>query len=293
LSGTFGWPRFREWIAARRERMGASIAIPAMTMFGILAIVLWRGAFSAPDGRLHLTLLDVGTGDAILIQTPQGRFALINGGPSTSLLSDGLGRRLLPFHRELDWLIVASPRPEEIAGLPRILERFPPEQVLWAGPQSPSRDADYLREGLTSLQIPVTAAQTGQVLDLGSGASLKVLISGDRGAILLLDWDQFRVLLPLGVADGDLESLRMGKDIGQVTTLLLADNGHTSTNPSEWLHNLCPQLVLLSVSADDRDGLPSRETLDALGGYSLLRTDQNGWIQMSTDGKWLWVEVEK
>ena len=51
--------------------------------------------------------------------------------------------------------------------------------------------------------------------------------------------------------------------------------------------------MLLSVAADDRDGLPDLETLAATEGYTLLRTDQNGWIQLSTDGYKMWIEVER
>ena len=47
------------------------------------------------------------------------------------------------------------------------------------------------------------------------------------------------------------------------------------------------------MAPDDRDGRPDRETLDALGSYSLVRTDQHGWIHISTDGEQMWVEVEK
>jgi beta-lactamase superfamily II metal-dependent hydrolase len=47
------------------------------------------------------------------------------------------------------------------------------------------------------------------------------------------------------------------------------------------------------VGAGDRNGLPSPETLEAVEGYSFLRTDRNGWIQLSTDGEQLWVEVER
>jgi beta-lactamase superfamily II metal-dependent hydrolase len=47
------------------------------------------------------------------------------------------------------------------------------------------------------------------------------------------------------------------------------------------------------VVAGDREGLPSLETLAAVEGYTLLRTDRNGWIQLSTDGEQLWIEVER
>ena len=54
-----------------------------------------------------------------------------------------------------------------------------------------------------------------------------------------------------------------------------------------------PQLVLLSLQAGDPDNLPSFETLAAVQGYPLLRTDQNGWIELVTDGEQMLVEVER
>jgi beta-lactamase superfamily II metal-dependent hydrolase len=52
-------------------------------------------------------------------------------------------------------------------------------------------------------------------------------------------------------------------------------------------------VALLSVAAGNREWLPSAETLQALEGYTLLRTDVNGWIQLTTDGTQLWVDVER
>jgi len=51
-------------------------------------------------------------------------------------------------------------------------------------------------------------------------------------------------------------------------------------------------VALLSVAAGDKSGLPSPETMEAVEGYTLLRTDQNGWIEITTDGTQMWVEVE-
>jgi beta-lactamase superfamily II metal-dependent hydrolase len=73
--------------------------------------------------------------------------------------------------------------------------------------------------------------------------------------------------------------------------LLLGDHGYAPANPPEWIANLRPQLVLLNVAYDDKQGLPSPETLEAVAGYSLLRTDEHGWIAVSTDGQRMWVGV--
>jgi beta-lactamase superfamily II metal-dependent hydrolase len=50
--------------------------------------------------------------------------------------------------------------------------------------------------------------------------------------------------------------------------------------------------VLLSVARDNPEGLPDRELIERLVGYSLLRTDQHGWVEIRTDGKRMWVTVE-
>ena len=100
---------------------------------GALAVVTWQVALHAPDGQMHLTLLDVGRGDTLLIQTPGGRSVLVDGGSSPAKLSQGLGRRLPLTRRRLDWLVVGKPGADQVGALPRVLERFPAAQVLWAG----------------------------------------------------------------------------------------------------------------------------------------------------------------
>ena len=134
--------------------------------------------------------------------------------------------------------------------------------------------------------------QAGQRLDLGEGASLSALAVGDRGAVLLLELADFRLLLPLGLDFDLLEWLDDGQALSPVTVLLLAESGYAPLNPPEWIAALHPQLILLSVAPGDPENLPNPETLASLQGYTLLRTDQNGWIEISTDGINMWTQVE-
>lgn len=57
--------------------------------------------------------------------------------------------------------------------------------------------------------------------------------------------------------------------------------------------NLQLQVVLVSVSAADLQDLHSPKTLEALQGYTALRTDRNGWIELTTDGETMWAEVAR
>jgi hypothetical protein len=177
--------------------------------------------------------------------------------------------------------------------LPGVLERFPPEEVLWFGPRNASRIARDLMESFSDAVIEIRTAQRCQALELGEKPGCACSWRASAGAVFLLEWDRFRAILPLGPNFDDLEALHDGKDIGPVTALLLAEQGYAPANPPEWIANLHPQVVLLDVDAGARQDVPSEETLEILEGYTLLRTDQNGWIELSTDGENLWVEVEK
>ncbi len=269
------------------QSLKLTFIIAALTL---LTVQVWRVAFAAPDERLHITFFDVGSADAILIQTPDGANILINGGERASVLSSELGKRLPPFHRELDWLIVASPQDEDLAALPRTLERFSPSEVLWSGNREASYASRDLQRYLTENEIPITYAETGHRLILGEKLFLEIQDSGTRGAVILIEWNSFRAFLPIGM---DFKSLEESQEIGKVSLHLLTDSGYASINPPELIDALHPQLIILSVDAGDEFGLPHDSTLRAIEDYSLLRTDQNGWVHVSTDGIQMWVESER
>ena len=163
--------------------------------------------------------------------------------------------------------------------------------MLCAGPTHASSSARYLQTTSSEAGIVPIPAQSGQTFDLGQEATLRVLSANARGAVLLLEWGNFRLLLPMGVDAETLEALQ--KESVPVTALLLAAGGYAPLNPLAWIANLHPQVVLLSVALGGRQGLPSPETLEAVEGYNLLRTDRNGWIELTMDGEQMWVESER
>jgi len=293
LTVTLGWSSFKEWIRTLGQRAGSVGVGSAIVILIIGLLLVWRAAVSIPDGRLHVTFLSVGSADAVLIQTPSGKHVLINGGPSVTKLSDELGRRMPIFNRKLDWLVVAGTVEEQVAALPRVLERYPPDQVLWSGNAQASFSSLVLKEYLTTNQISTTNAEVGQVLDLGDGGSLKVLTVGPRGSVLLIEYKNFRALLPVGISLDALDALKNGADVGPVSVLSLADSGYAASNPPEWITNLNPELVVLSVDAADQNGMPDGAVLDEVKSFSLLRTDEKGWIEITSDGNQMWVNVER
>ncbi|MCS6993804.1 MAG: ComEC/Rec2 family competence protein [Anaerolineales bacterium] len=286
----FGLTVFWPYLAAFRSLVSVSLLT---VILGIVTVNLWRTAANGPDGRLHVTLLDVGSAEAILLKTPDGRFLLINGGPSPARLVNQIGRQIPPFRRKLDALIVAAPQENQVAALPRILDQYPPDTVFWMGNRQASYSARRLEEWLAEHAIPITEPGPGDVLDLGQGAVLRVLAVSPRGGVLMVEWNNFKVVLPLGVRYDTFEQLRNGDGLGPVTAIVLAESGYNPSNPAAWLRNLQPEMILLSVAAGDFDGRPSPDLLETLKGANLLRTDWMGWVELVTDGQDVWVGVER
>jgi competence protein ComEC len=293
LGLTVGREPLKEFFVSLKTRLPKIPVWAALAALTLLAILVWRAVLSLPDGKLHITFLDVGTSDAILIQTPNGDNVLINGGESLSQLSSQIGQRLPLTNRKLDWLIVASTQENQVNALPRLVDRYPPSQALWAGNVEASHPSRMLNAWLTSHQVRVTRAEKDQTLDLGDGAALRVLSVDARGAVLLVEYGGFRVLLPVGMSFDALTKLQTDESLPPLTALLLADAGFAQLNPVEWIDFLDPQIVVLSVAADNLDGLPDMETLEAVEKRTLLRTDANGWIELSSDGQLIWLEVER
>lgn len=293
LSLTFGWSGFKEWIRSLGQRAGAVGVGGGLVILAIALLLVSRAAVAIPDRLLHITFLDVGSADAVLIKTPSGKSVLVNGGPSVTILSDQLGRRLSALNRTLDWLVIASTEEDQVAALPRVIERYPPDAVLWSGNEQGSFSARVLDEYLTLQTIDVTLAEKDQVLELGEGATLTILTTGPRGSVLLIEWQNFRALLPVGMSFEAMDELRNGASVGPVSVLLIADSGYAPSNPPDWVAHLNPELIVLNVAAGDIDGMPDSETLETIKEYSLLRTDQNGWIEITTNGEQMWVNVER
>jgi beta-lactamase superfamily II metal-dependent hydrolase len=184
-----------------RERVNIPMHVGLAGLVALTGFV-WRLSVQAPDGRLHVSILGIGEGDAALLQSPTGRFVLIDGGASVIALSEALGRRLPLGDRSLDWLVISSSRKAQIAGLIGNLERFPPCAVLIAGPSTRGAYRRLLYD-LAQASIPVHQASPGQALKLVGGAQLNILGVGAQGTVLTLRYKRAHFVFASG-ADPEL-----------------------------------------------------------------------------------------
>lgn len=294
--------------AERRQSLWQRLTsrLPMKTLVAGLAlavILIWIAAISLPDGKLHVVFFDVGQGDAIFIQTPQGRQVLIDGGPDPTALTTALGRRLPFWDRNLDLVILTHPDTDHLTGLVPVLERYRVDRVLEPGYPATSQTYARWLELIAEKRIPALLARTGVRIELEPGLVCEVLHptsdldpedkANNVSAVTRWTWGQVTFLLP-GDIEQEVEAALVASDQPlQATVLKVPHHGSDTSSSATFLQAVNPQLVIISVGADNRFGHPSPEVLERLAGRTVLRTDERGTIEVVTDGSRLWVQTER
>ncbi|MFL5734601.1 MAG: ComEC/Rec2 family competence protein, partial [Chloroflexia bacterium] len=136
-----------------------SLSVPFIAAFVLLLVTA-----QLPDGRLHIWVLDAGQGDSILVKTPKGHVALIDGGPGATPVLNGVGQHVPFWQRNLDLLVLTHPQQEHMMGFVELLGRYGVGQVVQteftatAGVQ-----VEWLR-GVRERGIPVHYARRGETI---------------------------------------------------------------------------------------------------------------------------------
>jgi len=269
----------------------------------VAAAIAWWAALDHSDGRLTVSVLDVGQGDAILIETPEGRRVLIDGGASGQAVTGALSAELPFWERTIDLVVLSHPQEDHLAGLIDVLERYDVRQVLATAVEADTALYREWRDLISEEAVPYHAARAGDVIDLGDGVALRVLGPGagvvasgdvnDASLVLRLEWQQASFLLTGDIeAAGERALLASGAEV-QSTVLKVAHHGSRTSSSPALLAAVRAAVAVVSVGANNPFGHPSLGVLERLGGSFVLRTDEHGTVRLTTDGERLWVETEE
>jgi competence protein ComEC len=273
----------------------------------VVVLLVWVAAFSLPDGKLHVTFLDVGQGDAIFIQSPRGHKVLVDGGPSPTTLLAALGRRMPFWERTIDLVVLTHPHDDHVSGLIPVLERYKVKAFLDGGQEHPTPTYTHCLELIQEKGIPYQLGRAGMQIQLGKGLRMKVLhpqselLSGtnsdvnNNSIVLRLVYGQVSFLFP-----GDIEEeaeavlLSSNEDLASIILKSPHHGSDTSLDP-RFLEAVNPQLAVIQVGADNKFGHPDPTTLAKLEehGATVLRTDQNGTVEVVSDGERYWIKAER
>jgi competence protein ComEC len=273
--------------AARRTILSTG----CLALLSLSALTVWHSISRQPDGHLHLFVLDVGDGEALLLRTPSGRAVLINGGSSPVALATELSRYLPYPNRRIDWLLLAGTQYNQLGGLRDITTMATVETALISGQTDGSAYRTVLDQ-LHETGIPVYEAELGVQLDLAEGTTLEVLTRGSHGVTLLLEYGLARFLLPIGLSPREIPDLLTNQQNTNVTAVLLGASGYQPVNTANLLEHLNPQLILISCEAGACPSQKDEADHEHWTTHTILSTGKHGSIELVTDGQMLWITTE-
>jgi competence protein ComEC len=261
------------------RRLAGAVGLGAVLL--ALAWIGTRGGATAaePAAVLRVSVLDVGQGDAILLQPPGSAAILVDGGPPGDDLAQKLGAAGVAG---LGIAVVTHEQSDHAGGIKELLGGFPIRRLAYArlGRQlrdearaagaSPTRIAagDLIRSGRLRLE---TLWPPHELLAAPLGAA----DPNAQALVLLARWRDFSMLL---TADAEAESAPV--DPGPVDVLKVAHHGSDDAGLDALLDRVTPRLAVISVGDDNPFGHPTPETLATLAAHGVptLRTDRDGSV---------------
>jgi competence protein ComEC len=271
------------WAPARHA--GARAA-PLLVLALIAAIVLTRPRPIAgpPAGVMRIALLDVGQGDATLVQSG-GRAMLVDSGPPDGPVLERL--RHLGIRR-LDVLVGTHAQADHIGGADRVLRAMPVAAVLDGRDGVREQQGDELARAAAATGARLVPAQAGQRIRIGA-VTAEVLSPPPRDGPPVAGADPNRRAVVLRVTGAgvrllltaDAESDVLGPLApGPAEILKVSHHGSADEGLARLLASLRPRLAVIEVGKGNTYGHPTPATLATLhrAGVRTLRTDRDGTV---------------
>jgi competence protein ComEC len=282
-------------------RLNARARKPAAALACCLLVLVggWRalGPEPPPPSGLRVTVLDVGQGDAILLQTADHAVLFDQGPPEARVWKQlrSLGLRRLAL------LVITHPDRDHVGGAAEVLARLKVDAVLDSGTPPPGPEGEAALAEARRRGVPVLQAQAGRTYRLGP-LLLRVLWPrrpaadasnpNDSGVVVLATYGELDLLLT-----GDAEShVTVPLRPPPAEILKVAHHGSADDFLPQLLEQVRPAIALVSVGRYNGYGHPAPSTLAALEaqeGLRVFRTDRHGRVTIESDGRRVAVREER
>ena len=293
------------WFAVRRLRRlvrPRAVLVP-LALGGVIVVTsaAWLAADApatwVPPTGLRVTFLDVGQGDAVLLETPRARVLVDQGPPE----GDAAAQLVDMGVRSLSALVLTHPQRDHVGGAADVLRRLDVAQVLDPNLQATGPEREQAIRVARADDVPVQAVRSGATFRAG-GLVLRTLWPADAGTpsedpnlnavVLLASYRTTDVFLP-----ADAESDVTGRlSLPEVEILKVAHHGSEDPGLTDTLRELRPRVAVISCGRNNDYGHPRAETLAALEsspGLALYRTDEDGRVVVESAGRRLTVRTER
>jgi competence protein ComEC len=269
----------------------------------------------AEKPRLRVTFLDVGQGDAAVIECPSGKVVVIDGGgkPGTdeTLGGDPGSRVVVPYLRSrgissVDLLVATHADDDHAQGLNAVTGRLAVHAALINGYAGTSKPYNRLLARLRSRHVPLYIARRGQTIPLGDGARLEILAptdepilngrsaSNNQSVVLRVVFGRSRFLFTGDAEEEEEIDMVQAQNITLAADVLkVGHHGSRWSSTEKFLGAVGPSLAIISAGRNNNFGHPHPEVLERFRrrGTRIFRTDQQGAVTVETDGNRLQIRT--
>lgn len=266
------------------------IAILFFINGSIFNVVLRKNA-----SKLKIVFLDIGQGDSIFIESPTGNQILIDGGPNRSVLS-ALGRIMSFYDKNIDAIIATHPDADHVGGFSSIVNNYSVDEYFNNGATTDTGVFKQLQDEIERNKIKTDVLRSGEIVDLGGGAILKILWpesepkgkdTNSYSIITELYYGKTKILLT-GDAPTFVENkiLSEYKDVIKSDILKVAHHGSKNSLSESFLSFVNPTYSVISAGLNNRYGHPHKAVTDYLQSIhtNILKTYESGDIIFESDG---------
>jgi competence protein ComEC len=292
-------------IALAISKFPAKWVIPSL---GASAVLVWLALVSMPDDSLHVDFLDVGQGDAVLIERGT-RQILIDGGPDPGPVIVEMSKKMAFWDRTIDVVVLTHPDADHLGGLVEVMRRYHVRNIVTTNVTIDSPLFKEWQALIQSKKVHICSATAGQTITLGPEVSLSVLgpdqsaISdsssslNDMSIVTRLSMGNVSFLLAGDLPTEGEEGLITERAHLRSTVLKVAHHGSASSTSQTFLNVVDPQVVVVSVGKDNSYAHPNKDVMarleERVGSENIYRTDEKGTVEFITNGERLWVKTSR
>lgn len=254
-----------------------------------------------PDGLLKLYFVDTGQSDCILIETPNGKHMLIDSGDNGD---EKIVRQFLNSKsvKQIEYAIFTHPHADHIGGAYEVVNEYSVLNIIMPDISADSNTYKMFVDEVSRQQIATTTPQPGYTftvdgvkLTVFSPNSTKNSNVNENSIVCRMDYGDTSFLFT-GDAEvkNELEMLSSGFDL-DVDVLKVAHHGSSTSSSLQFLQAVTPEYSVILCGKGNKYKHPHDETLSRLNDVSssIFRTDINGNITISSDGKAITITAEK
>ena len=273
--------------------------------YGLLVVLAVAGLLAAvfssqsQSDYFAVHFLDVGQGDAVLIQTPDGFEVLVDGGTSSAVVQE-IASKQSWGDQLIDVVIATHPDTDHVGGLNDVLARYQVDMIVQTEAESDSPAATAFESAIESEGADVQFARAGQVIQIGASTTIEILSPASDTD----NWRANAASVIVRVVYGDTAFMLTGDAPDSIedylveaygsnlksNVLKLGHHGSQTSTSELFLDTVLPEYAVVSAGLDNRYGHPAQSVMQRVFARDIttFHTGVDGTVSFYSDGEKVW-----